>query len=139
MVLGVRAWGIGREDRALSYLSDHVCCHHLPLQFVVHFVFDVLSFLCFWEWVIVMLAVISKLPHDHVLITETRQIVWVCLPVSATLYFYDPCLSPHFCLIDRKCDGNTQQSDWLKAIRKHEPFSRIYATHTGAGPGESHR
>ena len=93
----VQAWGIGWEDRPLSCLHGHVSCHHPPLQFVVRFVFDVLSFLCFWEWVSVMLAVISGPPHDHVLIIEARQIVWVCLPVSAILYFHDPCLSLHFC------------------------------------------
>jgi hypothetical protein len=95
---GVQALGVGWEDRSLSCLHNCVCCHHPPLlQFAVCFVFDVLSHLRFWEWVSVMLAVISGPPHDQVLIIEARQIVWVCLPVNAILYFHDPCLSLHFC------------------------------------------
>ena len=92
-----QAWGVGWADRALSCLPDHVCCHHPPSQFVVRFVFDVLSPLCFWEWVIVMLIVMSGPPHDQFLIIEARQIVWVCLLVNARFYFNDLCLSLHFC------------------------------------------
>ncbi len=83
---GVQAWGIGWEDRALSYFSDHVCCHHCHLQSVVLSCLWHLVFPMFREWVTAMLAVISRPPHDQVLITETRQIVWLCLPVSAMLF-----------------------------------------------------